>query len=357
MIAGSARIVAALLAVALVVSVASAEVYHTFTWNTPFSPSQVSEPVNGAETPPSTTEYDDESYTLRRIDVSGTIQQINGTTEDYVCDNMVWIGFPGSMPDTFDFTYSFSLSTQESYVGLTSFSNFFNVPGGGAPNAPFAAEPVFRFANISDEWPAGSPDARISSLLITFSGDAPSPPEATDLGMIEDLEEAYAVPDLTYTHSGGGVQWYKFSIEDSYDGVNNLFLDIDTEGSLLTSGDTEIGLYDANGALLATDDQDGSGWLSQLTFGAASPVRPALGDGENGDGRDGPLAAGTYYLAVGGYDTTFGSGFDVDTTSLATGDVQVNFRRNTLVPEPSALALLVAGTVGLLSCARKRKLA
>ena len=71
--------------------------------------------------------------------------------------------------------------------------------------------------------------------------------------------------------------------------------------------DTEIGLYRADGTLVASDDDDGSGLLSQLSFGASFPTRPPVGNGAAYNGRDGNLPAGTYYLSVSGFNSTFGA--------------------------------------------------
>ena len=95
-------------------------------------------------------------------------------------------------------------------------------------------------------------------------------------------------------------------------------MDIDTEGTTNygTDNDTEIGLYAANGAFIATDDDGGTGFLSLLSFGTA-----AIGHGADGD-----LPAGTYYLAVSGYNAAFSDNWSVATGSTRTGNVITNFR-------------------------------
>ncbi|MFT3686799.1 MAG: GC-type dockerin domain-anchored protein [Phycisphaerales bacterium] len=120
------------------------------------------------------------------------------------------------------------------------------------------------------------------------------------------------------------------------------YLDIDTEpfggpgsdgGPAIGSiNDTELGLYDNDGAFKVTDDDDGSDYHTQLTFGdsgsprAAFPGSPNVGLAANG--RDGALTAGTYYLAVGCFNSTFNTFFDAFSTSAAAGTIQVNFRTN-----------------------------
>ena len=81
---------------------------------------------------------------------------------------------------------------------------------------------------------------------------------------------------------------------------------LDTMDSVVE--DTEIGLYLANGNLLASnDDAADLGLLSRITIG--------------------PLAPGTYYIATGAYNTTFNPrGFSVVAPSGITGAFVVNAR-------------------------------
>jgi hypothetical protein len=78
---------------------------------------------------------------------------------------------------------------------------------------------------------------------------------------------------------------------------------VDTEGG---DFDTEIGLYDSNGFLIGNNDDGGTGSLSSFT--------------------DDTLAAGTYYIVAGTYNTVFGAeDFDVSTTNTTrTGTIYVN---------------------------------
>lgn len=181
----------------------------------------------------------------------------------------------------------------------------------------------------------------------------PTPPTNTHLGLINDVSSDYLTADLTANHLGGAIKWYKFSHAGASNGAGT-FLDIDTEG---TTGltDTEIGLYDSLGNLVGlSDDDDGSGNLSQLSYGLTAPTR-TIGTSVGGNGRDGSLGAGVYYLAVGGFNTTFSSGFNVTTTSTnTTGDVRVNFRTNA-VPEPGTMAALGLGALALIRRRRNSK--
>src|SRR6185295_2899858 len=99
---------------------------------------------------------------------------------------------------------------------------------------------------------------------------------------------------------------------------------IGTAGSVTTdtgtgASDTEIGVYTADGLLVATDDDGGGGVLSLLTFGAG--------------GTAGDLTAGTYYLAAGCYNTSFGGAdWNVTPSATATGTIQINFTGTTDAP-------------------------
>jgi hypothetical protein len=73
---------------------------------------------------------------------------------------------------------------------------------------------------------------------------------------------------------------------------------IDTNGSDI---DTELGLWDSAGTLLANDDDGGDGTQS-LIGGLTLPV-------------------GTYYMSISGFNTTFGGLFSATTSSTATGTI------------------------------------
>lgn len=173
----------------------------------------------------------------------------------------------------------------------------------------------------------------------TATGNIPvtivAPPPATDLGTITNMA---GVSGLAI--NPGEFFWYKFTLAAPVQATAGEFLDIDTEGSLTTGGtlpnDTFIGLYDINGSRIATDDDDGSNANSQLTFGATTPARPAPSDGLAYNGRDGAtLAAGTYYLCVSAFNTTFATtGWGVTTTHTNTGTYNLNIKRGT-TPAPS----------------------
>jgi hypothetical protein len=152
----------------------------------------------------------------------------------------------------------------------------------------------------------------------------------------------------------GGVQWFRVSIDHPIADASHTWFDAWTSAPV--GGDTEIALYNAAGQLVTFDDDDGDGLLSALSFGQVSPARNWFGaDGVPGNGRDGSLAAGTYYLAMGTYPMTFGaSGFAVSGTGpLFTGgqlnvavdyDVPVVFGQ-TVTAQPQGTALITAQAI------------
>jgi hypothetical protein len=116
----------------------------------------------------------------------------------------------------------------------------------------------------------------------------------TDMGWLSEGDHI-----TTVNLAPSEVRWFRFTVPDIV-AADYRYLDIAT-----TSGpDTEIGLYNNAGNLILSDDDDGAGSLSALSFGLTNPARP-LPDGVPFNGRDGSLAAGTYYLAVGTFNMSF----------------------------------------------------
>jgi len=149
------------------------------------------------------------------------------------------------------------------------------------------------------------------------------------------------------SHVSGGLDFFTFTISDDVNGGG--YLNIRMLGGA-TGGmtDTEIALYDAGGNLISTDD-DGSGTtlFSMMSFGTADPLATGSDDLPGSDGVF--LAAGTYTLVTGGYNTNFTPLMSniVAGTNTGTYDLSINY-----VPTPGALALLGMG--GLIANRRRR---
>ena len=130
----------------------------------------------------------------------------------------------------------------------------------------------------------------------------------------------------TVTVAAGEIKWLRFTT--TFDAIDpTRLLDIHTIGS--TVADTEIGVYTVDGTLVADDDDSAAGLLSQLSFGNIGPREAIPGPtgstaGAIRTGIDGPLTAGTYYIAAGAFNTTFGAAdFNATSTATATGNIVV----------------------------------
>lgn len=140
----------------------------------------------------------------------------------------------------------------------------------------------------------GGSDAIWSNLTLTVESIQVSPPTtvatSAPMGCMDSIPNTFAI-------NAGDITWIELDWDASAD---TLFLD--TEGS---NFDTEIGIYDANGTLIANNDDGGSGRLSLLELDM--------------------LPAGTYYVAAAGFNTTFGTSiFDVTTNSTSVGTLNIN---------------------------------
>lgn len=201
----------------------------------------------------------------------------------------------------------------------------------------------------------------ISSLFAVAAIASADPTPTIDMGMIGDTTGVYMTPDAstgTMALGAGQILWVKFQLGEAIAGSK--FLDIYSMPFVgQTTGfiDTEIGLYNSIGNFIATDDDFGVGLYSMLTHGDPGPRGPmtygTLGAALPADGFDPDLAAGTYWLAVGGFDSTFGAtNWGAASTSSVVGDLRVNFHTNA-VPEPATMAILGLGA--LAAVARRRR--
>jgi len=214
---------------------------------------------------------------------------------------------PGSASSVFYADPGPSLDAQENGDPITlTWSGFFDTPYiGGDPAYFWFAE---NFDGSTATW---------NNVSITLDTTVPTPPDATAIGNPGTVTTTLAEPEE--------VSW--FTLE--YLGGA---LTIDTLGSNLgPDNDTEIGLYDVTGALIGTNDDidfaEGN-LLSQLNFAP------------------GELTAGTYYIAVGSFNTTFGNAFNVTSNGENVGTIKlnVNIPAVTTVPEPGTMVPFALAT-------------
>ena len=187
----------------------------------------------------------------------------------------------------------------------------------------------------------------LPAFLDGFNGESVS--AALDAGTYYLSVEGFGGGAATFDFSLGAVDFVEPEpvVGDSPEnalswgvvGVAGDLIDINTFNS---AGDTELGIFDAAGNLLGNND-DTIGLLSQIVFDASEE--------------------GTYYIATGNYNTTFGSGFvagggptgeavtltvngvDVDGIVEGTGAFWTSFN---IVPEPSSLSLVAVAGLALL---------
>ncbi|MCE2966074.1 MAG: hypothetical protein ACK5WB_08780 [Phycisphaerales bacterium] len=136
---------------------------------------------------------------------------------------------------------------------------------------------------------------------------------ATDLGTLTSTASAGVVP------AAGEVAWFKFTTTSGSDACTAF--DFHTLNNPPTNGDTVLGIFNAAGTLVASDDDFGSRNESLLSFGFASPARPYAPFTTNAAGQNGlaTLPAGTYYAAVMNWATGFvlSTPFNASTASVS----------------------------------------
>jgi PEP-CTERM motif len=215
------------------------------------------------------------------------------------------------------------------------------------------------------------------SFLKTAQAQAPA--VFTNLGTLSFAGNNLApstISAVTGNFNGGEIKWYLFTLPVAIVSPFN-FLDIyttqdplnTTEGN--TNTDTEIGIYNATGNLLNSDDDDGASFYSQLTYGQVSPLRTYSNFVPTGavagaafDGRDlaaapgGVMPAGNYWLATGRFNVTFNAlnwGVTSNNASTTANSFQLVLGSGvTSAPEPGTMALFALGAAGIFA-RRKRK--
>lgn len=272
------------------------------------------------------------------VDLNGAgIPAANYTSYSVSVDWVAGAGGPWSVEAIW------GLTDQAFFPGNDPATVFYADPG-SAPNAAFDGNPVTLtwtgFLSPSYNggdalWfnalqTFGGSDAQWNNVDITLGFDTVMPPMSIDLGVNPDTMTMQPI-------AAGEIQWYSFDLTD-----NNGALpwSMSTFGSTNPGGtfgpnDTEMALYDSDGNLLFTnDDEDfGNGILTSLIT----------------DGDVGALADGTYYIAVGNFNSSFADAFGATSTSDLEGTTKLTV---SFAPAPGSLALLGLG--GLAATRRRR---
>jgi|GEM_PF-3416653 len=207
------------------------------------------------------------------------------------------------------------------YLAVCLFNSTFNATGFNVVGAGTAVGP-----------------AQLEMNLGTFV--PPAAPSATDLGTLMSTDTRTEMFDL----SAGEVRWFRV-VAPGAAAAMGTFFDLDTEGTLLAAANsTRLSVYNKAGRLALTDTVDGSGNLSQMSFGTGT--RPAVGNGLAYNGRDGAIGACEYYIAVSSVTSVAGAtNFAATSTSANTGSVVLNLRTGAQSTNPSGVGAANPGTV------------
>lgn len=214
-------------------------------------------------------------------------------------------------------------------------------------------------AGVNNPTPAGGQAFSSGGIvdLIGLNLDFVAPTGILDLQFYETFDDNIGGIDATYLNGSLDIQFEAsqppqppMAQDLGVIGNTNTAIFNDTRGS---SFDTELGVYDSLGNLLATNDDidlAGGNLNSEILLGT--------------------LPVGTYYTALGGFETVYGAGWDVTgggsngnfifnynggsvNGALAAGEVRWFSFQIAPVPEPSSVFLVLGGSVLLL--ARRRK--
>lgn len=249
-------------------------------------------------------------YMLTSMRLTGSLTEINGTTGDFISENRLHVWGPNALAGAV--AVGTVQASGSGYTGTVGYNGllYLTTP----VFVPSGSTWNYRFFNSVDDAPAGQADAELTGASLEFNPFVAAP-SCINLGTLAS-------------------------------GTFN----VNTEG---TTGiaDTEIALFRSDGFLIGQDDDGGTGALSSFNAGS--------------------LADGTYYIAVGAFNSTFGNGFSATSASTSTGAYTVNATNGTstltasgtlaaqgiawycfTVPTPGSLALLGLG--GMVAARRRR---
>lgn len=263
-------------------------------------------------------------FTANRLLWSGTqTSLIDGTWAD---DAFLYMTDPGGMEPTFRINPGFATYDGQTIGFSGLFSSIVSVyPMGIDP----AGDWEFEFGDISDDGPGV--DQTVDSFTLTFDEVIPFSDTSgnfslgtSSIGSVNSAVGELAVFDIFDTYTLTLAERGLFSVE----------LFSDPMGYTGDDLDSEIGLFDSAGNLIANNDDAAPGNL----FSALTNL---------------DLEAGDYTLVVSGWETDWSSGTLAGVVpGSATGDYALNATLNA-IPEPSSLLLL--GFIGSAGFTRRRR--
>lgn len=249
------------------------------------------------------------TYSVQRLNITATLQSLSAATQPREARIQIIRPNGGSTVTAQPFTSSSTFGTVTISMSIT------------VNPAEAAGNWQFRFYESFDDGGVNVVDARWTSIQIELD-DSLGPPliDLGDLGSAADIHQNLEI-------ASNQVRWVRFTVSLPASAEAQRYLDFDTEGTTISNSDTVMALYDAQGHKIAEDNDDGSNFLSALSFGLTNFVRPAIGNGIPGNSRDGSLEPGEYFLAIGGFPMTCNAtNFDATSTSNASGSLLMNIK-------------------------------
>ncbi len=255
-------------------------------------------------------------YTAAGIRVAGTITRQDPDT--WAADISVRATAPSGEVYTFPLSADTTAGSGGVVAGL--------IVSGFAPAAPvtIAGNWTFTIGDTFLDGVAGVVESTIANVLISLEDNAP--PASTAVNMTTDGTRTDAF------EANAPIKWYLINAPAA---TGLQFFEIFTGG---TVADTEMGLFSITGQRLDVDFEDGDGDQSALSFGGGSGLPLGVADALIGNGADGTLAAGSYYLGVYGSEAAwYPTLWFVDQVLPGTaGDVSLTWRSGTrTVVQPS----------------------
>jgi hypothetical protein len=188
-------------------------------------------------------------------------------------------------------------------------------------NSSFTTLTLTNFEVIT---PLSEPEGRWEFTFYESYQDSATGADAMWTGMSARVEGHAIAPDAEYLPPvkvglsstselmvGGDPVWFKLNVPAPVHNAVGTWVDIDTIGSQfyspLSSNDTTIGLFRSDGQWLVGNDDAVLSVFSALSFGQTAPVRLYSPLVTGGDGRNGPLPPGDYFLVVGAYPSLPGN--------------------------------------------------
>jgi hypothetical protein len=286
--------------------------------------------LTGSGTPGSGSISVTGTYNVQYITLSGTLAEVNSGT--FASEAVVRVFSPGG--EQVAVLKPFLVAGTGGPYGVTNYVYKLATPVAATGTWSLTFSELYDDSGIDARWNTvtvtlddGPPRVNTSTFFIF-----PGPRGYDTLSVCGLTSRGFTLQNQTVL--AGDTRWYKVELPYPADTTGfspfqfNGYLDIDTEGSSDT--DFELGLYTEDGRLIAFDDDSGTLNQAQLTFGTAT-TRPAPSSGLPYDNRDGTLQAGTYYIAVGAFNTTFGERWSASSTETANRVFNLNVRTNITV--------------------------